>query len=67
MKELKFLSTSFCISEQGVRVDFFKVCWLAVFRDFVYGKAYFKLYSVLNWKPIKFFNWGWCGNTWKNG
>ena len=38
-------------------VCFTKVCWLTGFK-ILCVKAYFKLYLVLNWKPIKFLELG---------
>ena len=32
------------------------VCWLAVFKNFY--EAYFTLYPVFNWKPVKLFHVG---------
>ena len=36
----------------------FSESWLAVFYNFISDQAYFKLYPILDWEPIKFFKWG---------
>ena len=40
-------------------MDYFnKVCWVAIFENFVCDKAYFQLFPVFNWESMKFFDWG---------
>ena len=62
VKELKFTAAVSGIS----RCECTKALkWLAVFLNFVYNKAYFKLYHILDWQKTKFLIGG-VGLMWEN-
>ena len=55
MKELNFRPAASIMSRLGVQRDCFtKVCWLAVFYNFVCDKAYFKLLQMSLFKRCIF-------------